>query len=79
MDDLKAKLAAQEVELKQKNEDADKLIQARILFPYRRAAENLTVKCLIFSHLHCGRWYLAATPGYIFVQVSRYLSLKFLQ
>ena len=27
MDDLKAKLAAQEVELKQKNEDADKLIQ----------------------------------------------------
>ncbi|TNN81601.1 Dynein heavy chain 9, axonemal [Liparis tanakae] len=29
VDDLKAKLAAQEVELKQKNEDADKLIQAR--------------------------------------------------
>uniref|UniRef100_A0A8C0E5M4 Dynein axonemal heavy chain 9 n=1 Tax=Balaenoptera musculus TaxID=9771 RepID=A0A8C0E5M4_BALMU len=28
VDDLKAKLAAQEVELKQKNEDADKLIQA---------------------------------------------------
>ena len=28
MDDLKAKLAAQEVERKQKNEDADKLIQA---------------------------------------------------
>ena len=27
MDDLKAKLAAQEIELKQKNEDADKLIQ----------------------------------------------------
>lgn len=27
MDDLKAKLAAQEVELKQKNEDADNLIQ----------------------------------------------------
>lgn len=27
MDDLKAKLATQEVELKQKNEDADKLIQ----------------------------------------------------
>lgn len=27
MDDLKAKLAAQEMELKQKNEDADKLIQ----------------------------------------------------
>ncbi|KAL8211653.1 UNVERIFIED_CONTAM: Dynein heavy chain 17, axonemal [Gekko kuhli] len=27
VDDLKAKLAAQEVELKQKNEDADKLIQ----------------------------------------------------
>lgn len=27
MDDLKAKLAAQEVELKQKNEDADRLIQ----------------------------------------------------
>lgn len=27
MDDLKAKLAAQEVDLKQKNEDADKLIQ----------------------------------------------------
>lgn len=27
MDDLKAKLASQEVELKQKNEDADKLIQ----------------------------------------------------
>lgn len=27
MDDLKAKLAAQEVELKQKNEDADKLIE----------------------------------------------------
>lgn len=26
MDDLKAKLASQEVELKQKNEDADKLI-----------------------------------------------------
>uniref|UniRef100_A0A665X1X3 Dynein, axonemal, heavy chain 9 n=1 Tax=Echeneis naucrates TaxID=173247 RepID=A0A665X1X3_ECHNA len=31
VDDLKAKLAAQEVELKQKNEDADKLIQARKL------------------------------------------------
>ena len=28
MDDLKAKLATQEVELRQKNEDADKLIQA---------------------------------------------------
>ena len=27
MDDLKEKLAAQEVELKQKNEDADALIQ----------------------------------------------------
>ena len=27
VDDLKAKLAAQEIELKQKNEDADKLIQ----------------------------------------------------
>lgn len=27
MDELKAKLAAQEVELKQKNEDADKLIE----------------------------------------------------
>lgn len=27
MDDLKAKLAVQEVELKQKNEDADKLIK----------------------------------------------------
>ena len=27
MDDLKAKLAVQETELKQKNEDADKLIQ----------------------------------------------------
>lgn len=27
MDDLKAKLAVQEVELKQKNEDADKLIE----------------------------------------------------
>uniref|UniRef100_A0A3Q2SZQ2 Dynein axonemal heavy chain 9 n=1 Tax=Fundulus heteroclitus TaxID=8078 RepID=A0A3Q2SZQ2_FUNHE len=30
VDDLKAKLAAQEVELKQKNEDADKLIQVRV-------------------------------------------------
>jgi hypothetical protein len=29
VDDLKAKLAAQEVELKQKNDDADKLIQVR--------------------------------------------------
>lgn len=32
MDDLKAKLAAQEVELQQKNEDADKLIQAGVFF-----------------------------------------------
>lgn len=31
VDDLKAKLAAQEVNLKQKNKDADKLIQARAL------------------------------------------------
>ena len=30
VDDLKAKLAAQEIELKQKNEDADKLIEVQI-------------------------------------------------
>ncbi len=32
VDDLKDKLAAQEVELKQKNDDADKLIKVRRIF-----------------------------------------------
>ncbi|KAA8584115.1 hypothetical protein FQN60_015323 [Etheostoma spectabile] len=37
VDELKAKLAAQEVELKHKNEDADKLIQARTRAPFYTA------------------------------------------
>ncbi|XP_023983695.1 dynein axonemal heavy chain 9 [Physeter macrocephalus] len=42
VDDLKAKLAAQEVELKQKNEDADKLIQAVGVETDRASREKAT-------------------------------------
>lgn len=42
VDDLKVKLAAQEANLKQKNKDADKLIQARAL----------TVKYICFLIYH---------------------------
>lgn len=60
VDDLKAKLAAQEVELKQKNEDADKLIQARtFVFAHRL---NRTDKCRYFPHfqniLYCIAGYI---------------------
>lgn len=48
MDDLKAKLAAQEVELKQKNEDADKLIQARTyITPAPQEKQNKTRTCVL--------------------------------
>ncbi|CAF1368392.1 unnamed protein product, partial [Didymodactylos carnosus] len=40
VDDLKDKLAAQEVELKQKNDDADKLIKAARATPALKAAEE---------------------------------------
>ena len=50
MDDLKAKLAAQEVELKQKNEDADKLIQARTCSLFRHTIKKITVNLNVLSY-----------------------------
>ena len=45
VDDLKAKLASQEVELKQKNEDADKLIAFLII----ESTEGLIRRCLKYT------------------------------
>ncbi len=54
VDDLKEKLAAQEVELKQKNEDADALIQ-------RVAVEKEKVSSMSVSG---GRWMLVSADMY---------------
>ena len=50
MDDLKEKLAAQEVELKQKNEDADALIQ-------RVGVEQEKVNVLLLLMCICCRYH----------------------
>ena len=52
VDDLKEKLAAQEIELKQKNEDADKLIQ-KVMSLFHAFGPILFIFCLLSVLCFC--------------------------
>ena len=53
MDDLKAKLAAQEIELKQKNEDADKLIKVNLNKIYFALQRDISTALHQVKYLEC--------------------------